>query len=232
VEAEQDKPEDKTNPVNRSSRERSEVTNEVYNQLTLRLADADTKITSARNKVEDARQELTDLEKKSTEGPRVEAEYTALTRGYQVMKGNYESLLTRRESARIGEAADSSADAVQFRIVAEPEEPALPTGPKRRIFNIAAFILGIAAGCGLVIVMAKLQDCVTTPDDLAEFTDHIVLGTVSKATTLALPLPFYKRHAGFTWGTASLAFTGFISIALAPNFSTIPGAIMIRLASL
>jgi polysaccharide chain length determinant protein (PEP-CTERM system associated) len=220
-----------SDPVNSGGRDRSEVPNELYSQLSLRLADIQSKITSAKNRVSDANEELTDLEKKTVEGPKVEAEFTALTRGYQVLKGNYESLLSRRESARIGEAADSSSDAVQFRIVAEPEEPAFPTGPNRRLFNIAVLILGIGAGCGLTILIARVQDCVTIPEDLAEFGDHNFLGTISVATTLSLPQAFHQQYRRFTIALGALCIASLVTVAIAPNFSTYPAALALRLTS-
>ena len=170
--------------------------------------------------------------KKSAEGPRVEAEYTALTRGYQVLKKNYEDLLLRRESARIGEAADSSADSVQFRIIAQPEEPAFPTGPKRRIFNAIAFVFGLAAGAGFVILLARLHDAVTTADDLAAFGNHLVLGSVSLAQTVVVPEPFFKRHRKFVIGLGALVAVAVLMIVLAPNFSTIPQAVAGKLGAL
>src|SRR5262249_31665250 len=125
------------------SADRSEVPNEVYNQLTINLAELDGKAAGAKHRLGDAEAELEDLQKKSVEGPRIEAEFTALTRDYQVLKSSYDSLLVRRESARIGEAADSSADSMQFRIIAEPEEPAYPAGPMRHLFNALIFVAGV-----------------------------------------------------------------------------------------
>ncbi len=216
----------------RSGRERSEVTNEVYNQLAIRLSELDGKIASAKHRLDDAEKELTDLQKQSVEGPRIEAEFTALTRDYQVLKSSYEGLLVRRESARIGEAADSSADSVQFRIIAEPEEPALPAGPMRRVFNFVVLIIGVAGGGGFVILLARLEDCVTVPEDLAQFIDHAVLGCISSAVTLTSLQPFFTRHRKFLMASGGLAAMALIFVASAPNFSTIPSAIATRLSSL
>ena len=215
----------------RSERERSEVRNELYTQLALRLSELDGKITSTRRRLQTAEADSDDLQKKSVEGPRVEAEFTALNRDYLVLKGNYESLLTRRESARIAEAADTSADSVQFRIIAEPEEPSFPTGPKRRIFNTINAILGIFAGCGFVILIAKLEDCVTMPEDLAEFGDLPVLGCISTAITLGVPEPFLKRHRQFTLAATGLVIVAVFTIAMAPNLSTLPQRIAARISS-
>jgi polysaccharide chain length determinant protein (PEP-CTERM system associated) len=209
--------------ANDAMREHSEVTNEVYNQLSLRLSDLDSKITSLKSRIGSADEQVTDLENKSTEGPRVEAEFTALNRDYQVMKTNYDGLIARRESARIAQAADSSADSVKFRIVAEPEQPALPDGPPRRLFNAAIFVLGLGLGCGFVIVLVRLEDYVSIPEDLSVFEGHHVFGCISDAPPLVPQEMFFKRERKFSLMTGSLVFLFLIMVAIAPNVSAIAG---------
>ncbi|TAL03136.1 MAG: hypothetical protein EPO08_04955 [Rhodospirillaceae bacterium] len=206
-------------------RARSQVMNEVYNQLSLRLSELDGKITSLKRRISLAEDQVADLNNKSAEGPRVEAEFTALNRDYQVMKGNYEGLIARRESARIAQAADSSADSVKFRIIAAPEESATPDGPPRRIFNVAVFLAGLLAGCGFVIVLVRLEDYVTMPEELDVFSGHHVFGCISDAVTLAPNEVFFKREAKFSVATATLFIAFLIMVAIAPNLSWIAGKI-------
>ncbi len=212
-------------------RARGEVANELYNQLALRLSEMDSKIASAERRLSDAKQVYDDLQQKTSAAPRIEAEFTALNRDYQVLQTNFQSLLERRESARIAQAADSSTDPVQFRVIAAPEEPAQPDGPPRRLFNLVILIAGLGGGCGLVILLAKVDNCVSTPEDLASFADMGVLGCVSEAVTLGARESFVKRHSRFLAAGAGLGFIFMIVFAVPPNVSALPQKIALALSS-
>ena len=79
----------------------------------------------------------------------------------------------------------SSADSMKFRTIAPPEESATPDGPPRRILNAAVFVASLLAGCGFIIVLVRLEDYVTMPEELDIFSGHHVFGCISDAVTLA-----------------------------------------------
>jgi polysaccharide chain length determinant protein (PEP-CTERM system associated) len=208
---------------------RSQVPNEVYTQLSLKLADADAKVISAQRRLADADATVKEMEKRADDAPRVEAEYTSLNRDYEVLKGNYESLLQRRESARIAQAADTSTEPVQFRIIAAPEVPAEPAGPARRLFNLLVLLVGIGAGCGFVVLLTKIDDRVAVPEDLHEFGGFKVLGCVSPVLSMVVPLTFKERHGRFMTAAGALAGMFILFLLVAPNLSALPGKIAMRL---
>lgn len=200
---------------------KAQVPNEVYNQLSLRLAEAETRVASSRRKLADAESMLAELQKKASEAPRVEAEFTNLNRDYEVLKASYEGLLQRRESARIAAAADSTTEPVQFRLIAAPEVPARPAGPMRALFNSLVFFLAVGAGIGFAILLAKLEDRVATPEDLFDFGDHRVLGCVSTVVTETRRLATLHDLKRFGAAMAGLAVVFLLLLAAAPNFSSI-----------
>jgi polysaccharide chain length determinant protein (PEP-CTERM system associated) len=114
-----------------SSFARAQIPNVIHDQLSLRLTDAETNLGSVRRKLDEARAVVEDMQKRAADAPRIEAEFTNLNRDYQVLKASYEGMLQRRESARIAEAADTTTEPVQFRVVAAPELPATAAGPNR-----------------------------------------------------------------------------------------------------
>jgi polysaccharide chain length determinant protein (PEP-CTERM system associated) len=210
-------------------RQKSQVPSQLYAQLGLKLAEAESVVASMKRKIADAEEQITELEGRAKRAPGVEAEFTSLNRDYEVMKGNYLSLLQRRESARIAQAADSSTEPVQFRIIAAPEIPAQPAGPNRPLFNAIVFVFGIVAGTGLVVLLSQLDDSVKSPQDLQSFSDYSFLGCVSPAATLAtVRESFLKLHGKFIAGAASLAATFAIFFAVSPNLSSLAERIATR----
>jgi uncharacterized protein involved in exopolysaccharide biosynthesis len=63
--------------------------------------------------------------------PQTEAEYTQLTRDYEVTKKNYESLLSRRESAQISGDMEANASTMNFRVIDPPQVPSVSNWPNR-----------------------------------------------------------------------------------------------------
>ncbi|MCB2106404.1 MAG: hypothetical protein KDE14_01830 [Rhodobacteraceae bacterium] len=222
--------ESQTEPAKDVAAPRSQVPNPLYSQLAFRLAEAEAAVSSSDRKVADARTKVDELERMATEAPRIEAEFTSLNRDYQVLKSNYENLLARRESARIAQAADSSTEPVQFRIIAAPEIPLIPAGPMRRIFNIVVFVGGLGAGAGLIILLAQIDGSVRTPEDFEEFGDCGFLGCVSPAVIIeGVRKSFFELHAKFGVVAASLVVMGILFIAISPNLSNLPSRIALMM---
>jgi polysaccharide chain length determinant protein (PEP-CTERM system associated) len=200
---------------------KAQVPNDLYSQLSLRLAEAETRVASARRKLDDAQNTFSELEKKASEAPRIEAEFTNLNRDYEVLKASYEGLLQRRESARIAAAADSTTEPVQFRLIAAPDVPARPAGPMRALFNSAVFLLGIGAGIGFVILVGRIEDRVSMPEDLYELGDYPVLGCVSTVVTEARRIARLHDLKRFGAAAAGLAFIFVVMLAASPNVSSV-----------
>jgi polysaccharide chain length determinant protein (PEP-CTERM system associated) len=202
---------------------RSQVPNPLHAQLGMKLADAESLVASMQRKVENAKETVRDLERKATEAPRVEAEFTSLNRDYQVMKSNYENLLMRRESARIAQAADSSTEPVQFRIIAAPEVPILPSGPQRRLFNSIVLVFGLIAGAGFVVLLSQIDGNISRPEDLAEFSDYSFLGCVSPAVLIeSTKKSLLALHGRFGVATAGLIAVFAVFLYWSPNLSNLP----------
>jgi polysaccharide chain length determinant protein (PEP-CTERM system associated) len=200
---------------------KAQIPNELHSQLSLRMAEAETRAASAKRKLDDAQTMFGELQKKASEAPRVEAEFTNLNRDYEVLKASYEGLLQRRESARIAAAADSTTEPVQFRLIAAPEVPAQPAGPMRALFNSLVFVLGLGAGVGFVILLGRIEDCVSTPEDLYDLGDYPVLGCVSTVVTEARRLAAIHDVKRFGAALAGLAVVFLVTLAAAPNVSSI-----------
>ena len=84
-------------------------------QVKLALAEAEANVASLRVRVGDAQSRLGQLRASASRMPEVEAELKQLNRDYDVIRRNYESMVSRREKASLSEDVDATRSA-QFRV--------------------------------------------------------------------------------------------------------------------
>jgi len=154
--------------------------NPVYQQLKISLGKAEGKIASLQPRVESYRNNVKKLESLVDTVPQIEADLKNLNRDYAINKKNYEALLSRRESAKIAEQAESSADDVKFRIIDPPSVPFEPIGPNRPLFESIVFGMGLVAGVAFAFFMSMIKPLFYTPTGLQVVTELPVLGYVSR----------------------------------------------------
>jgi uncharacterized protein involved in exopolysaccharide biosynthesis len=162
--------------------------NPVYEQIKVRLIEADTAVSSLQRQRTGAAQLLDRLEKVQHEQPGLLAEYQNMDRDYSVLRKNYEELLGRLQSANLAQAADTQADKVKLQIVDPPETPRLPAAPNRLLLVSGVLLAGLGGGLGVTILVGQLDRSFSTVDDLRGL-GLPVLGGIS---TLG-QLPFLQR---------------------------------------
>jgi uncharacterized protein involved in exopolysaccharide biosynthesis len=140
--------------------------NPEYGEIQVQLLKTKFAILEAEQKSARAKAILETLQSGANLAPDVEAEFADLTRGYEVMKKNYQQLLSVRESARMSQDVDSSVDVVQFRVVEPPSLPAKPSGPNRSIFLVMGTFLAFAAGGFGAFARGIFHDAVISAQDL------------------------------------------------------------------
>jgi polysaccharide chain length determinant protein (PEP-CTERM system associated) len=154
------------------------VPNQVYDQLKVKLIEADTTIISLQRQRDDAVRYRDRLEKVQREQPGLIAEYQNMDRDYTVLRRNYEELLGRLQSANIAQAADTQADKVKLQIIDPPEIPRLPVAPNRMLLISGVLLGGLGSGVGLTILFGQLDRSFSTVDDLRKL-GLPVLGGIS-----------------------------------------------------
>jgi hypothetical protein len=120
------------------------------------------------------------LESNVDQVPKVEAELTALNRDYSITKSRYETLLQRRESAKLSQKAEASSDDIQFKVIEPPLIPVTPSGPNRLLYLFAVTILGFGAGIGVSFLLGQLANPVLSAEQLARITQTPILGTLPR----------------------------------------------------
>lgn len=168
---------DKTSQIAQAHRGR--ISNPVYEQLQLRLLDAEQAVQLARSHLAQCETDEKRLIGLAGSAPAVEAEFADLTRNYGVEKKNFEELLARREAARISEAVENSSNKIEFRLIQPPTVPPKPIGPNRALFVCLVLVGSIAASCGLIVLHYHIEQPLTSAEALLQLFDLPVLGTVS-----------------------------------------------------
>ncbi len=119
------------------------VPNPVYEQLKVKLVDAETTVSFAAAAERRCQRAICRrLEKVQREQPGLLAEYQNMDRDYGVLRKNYEELLGRLQSANLAQAADTQADKVKLQIVDPPEVPRLPAAPNRLLLVSGVLVAG------------------------------------------------------------------------------------------
>ena len=142
------------------------VPNPVYDHLKVKLVDTDTQALSLKREVANTQTSLKRLEKILHEQPGLLAEYRNMDRDYGVLRGIYQNLLSRLQSANIAQAADTQADKVKILVVDPPQVPHLPVAPNRLLLISGVLVAALGAGVAAPILLGQFDNSFTTADDL------------------------------------------------------------------
>jgi polysaccharide chain length determinant protein (PEP-CTERM system associated) len=142
------------------------VPNPVYDQLKVKLIEAETGVASLTRQRDEAVRSQDRLEKISKEQPGLFAEYQNMDRDYNVLRRNYEELLGRLQSANIAQAADTQADKVKLQVIDPPEVPRIPVAPNRPLLVTGVLLGGFAVGLGMTVLFGQLDRSFSSVDEL------------------------------------------------------------------
>lgn len=153
--------------------------NPVYQQLKLSLSEQETTIAVLKTRVAEYESRLAAIKGSARMMPEVEAEYAQLNRDYEVNKRNYESLVSRREVAKISGEIDSRSGVAEFRLVDPPSVPSKPASPNRTVLMPAAGMVALALGALIAFLLSQIHPTFFDARLLREKTGLPVLGIVS-----------------------------------------------------
>jgi len=153
--------------------------NPIYQAVRIELSKAEVELAALRTQLSERVRNAQELRRKVDTSTEVEAELTRLNRDYDVIKVQYDSLVKRRESARLSQQAEQKSDDIKLRIVDPPIVPQEPAGPNRLMYLSMALLGGLGAGIGLVFLLNELRPVFLNTRTLREMTGLPVLGSVS-----------------------------------------------------
>jgi polysaccharide chain length determinant protein (PEP-CTERM system associated) len=157
----------------------SAATSPVFQQIRVQLAQAEANVASLGSQLAAQQQRLDELHATATKVPAAEAELAQLNRDYDVIRHNYEQLVSRRESASLGVKMDQSAQLADFRVIEPPRVLPKPVFPDRFALAGAAMLASLALGIALAYGLSLLYPTFASPRALQELTKRPVIGTIS-----------------------------------------------------
>jgi polysaccharide chain length determinant protein (PEP-CTERM system associated) len=187
--------------------------NPVFQSIQLALNQVDVEIASLRGQLSNHRAKAAELRQRLDTAPGVEAEYSQLTRDYDVNKTQYTALLSNYEKARLGEQADS-AGSVRFEIVQPPTASFSPVFPHRVLLLAVVMIASVVFGAAVTWLMALLRPVVGTAQGLTKLTGLPVLGVVSAAFPGRIRADAQRSMMRFAAGMGCLLFAFLIVLLL------------------
>ncbi|MEQ1888445.1 MAG: XrtA system polysaccharide chain length determinant [Alphaproteobacteria bacterium] len=197
------------------------ASNPLFENIKIMLIEAETNVASLHRRVTEAERMVEKDRQSAATAPRIEAELSDLDRDYTVLKGNYEQLLARRESARISQAQEATSSAVQYRVVDPPQLPVAATSPSRPLLYLLSLAAGLGAGGGIAFLLATLNDSFVTSAQLGKALGLPVLGKVSLLRSAAEELKIRRDYWKFGLASGSLMASLMVMVLLGPRLVTI-----------
>lgn len=157
----------------------SAATNPVFQKIRFALAEAEANLASLRVRLGTQQARLNEARALASRAPQTEAELTQLNRDYDIIRKNYEQLVSRRESASLGVKIDQSAPLAEFRIIEPPRTAPNPVFPNRLILALLAALAALGAGLAAALIKSRTHPVVSTAKALRELSGRPVLGSVS-----------------------------------------------------
>jgi polysaccharide chain length determinant protein (PEP-CTERM system associated) len=153
--------------------------NPALQELTRVMSAAEVQVASLRARVAEyeARAERSRAQMKVA--PQVEAELAQLNRDYEIHRKNYEDLVGRRESLKIGGDLESASSLADFRVIDPPRAEPKPVAPNRVLMMPFALIAALAAGLGAAFLMSQVRPAFFDASSLRASTELPLLGVVT-----------------------------------------------------
>lgn len=153
----------------------------VYQQLTVSLTAVEAKVAAMKARVAEYTQRYAELQALANAVPQAEAEYTQLTRDYDVYRARYDELLKRRDSAQISGDMEASDVASAFRVVDPPRVARITRDP--RMLTTIVLLVALGGGVGMAFLISQIKPTINDERRLGEVSGLRVLGTVVMTLT-------------------------------------------------
>jgi polysaccharide chain length determinant protein (PEP-CTERM system associated) len=164
----------------------SAATNPVFQQIKISLSEAEANVAALQARVAELQSRLDQLKASANRVPQVEAELAQLNRDYEIVRQNYQQMVTRRESLLLTGEVDETAGLAEFRIIDPPRVSDKPVFPNRLVLIPLLLVVAIGAGAAASFAFSQLLPTIHSTRGLREIAQRPVLGSLSLQPTPAM----------------------------------------------
>jgi polysaccharide chain length determinant protein (PEP-CTERM system associated) len=179
----------------------------VYQDLTTLLAQAEAEVAKLRVRAANYSARVQQLESTVDSIPGVEAELTQLDRDYETVREQHQTLLNKREAARLTGNIERDSNDVKIRSIDPPFVPSRPTDPDRLLLTLLVLIGSVVAGVLVSFFLSLLNPVFYNKRALEHVTQLPVLGVVTLSHSRAERVGNFMKHIKFTVLAALLPIT-------------------------
>jgi len=191
------------------------LANPAHARLDEELKRLETDLAVAERRLESGRNILAEQRQRMESVPEVEQQLTQLNRDYDILRKNYDELVSRRESVRMAQSMENSTRTVDFRVIDPPVVPLAPSGPNRVLLLAAVLVAALALSLGLTVLQYVIKEPFIDLGHLHHISGLPVLGGLSRVAGVAhgsASLPG-KVALALGLGTLVLLFGGLLYLA-------------------
>jgi polysaccharide chain length determinant protein (PEP-CTERM system associated) len=178
--------------------------NPAYASLQSMLAERQASVTALTARKTALQSEIGEFTAKQISQPGVAAEYSRISRDYEVLKAQYDKLLADREAIRLRGQVETETGTVQFQVVDKPGVPSAPAKPNRPLLLAMVLLAGIGAGAGTAFALGHLQTSFPTAAKLEKASGLPVIGSISQMLTSAQRTERRRKLVQFAGGSVAL----------------------------
>ena len=156
------------------------TTNPAYASLKSMQAERSATVQTLQNRKAQLDADLNRMVSQQVSEPGLATEQEKLNRDYDVLKNQYDKLLSDREEVRLRGDVQSETTGTTFRVMDPPALPSVPFSPNRPLLLIGVLIAGVGAGVAAAFAMGQLRQTFPTAQKLAKVAGVPVLGSVTE----------------------------------------------------
>jgi polysaccharide chain length determinant protein (PEP-CTERM system associated) len=198
--------------------------NPVYQKLQEQYDAEGVTIASIQQEISDRQREIAKLRSMISTAPEVQAQYAKLTRDYNVTRKQYDALLGRLDSARLGQQA-ASTGTVKFQIIDPPTAKFAPVAPRRALLILGALVASLAVGGLVAHLLNMVRPVFVSQRQLGAATGLPVLGSVSMAWLDVHRAALRGELRRYVWAIAGLVVLGLGILVLQAHIYSLVGGV-------
>jgi ribosomal protein S18 acetylase RimI-like enzyme len=126
---------------------------------------------------------IADYETRIESAPKRQQEIQQLSRGSDMTKERYQTLLKQYEEAQLAARLEQGQSVEQFRILDPALPPLWPAAPNRMWLTLMGLVGAFALALGAVVAVERFDTTFHDADDLRAFVDVPMLTTIRRVAT-------------------------------------------------